>query len=160
SGENPDPNGGDAARRNYWLVGQVQAALGADRVEEARSLLASITDVPARGQVTTIVEFRDAALAIKARPEQALPLANLLPGRIKRALLYIGIIATANDSDTAIQMAALAARDIAPLPAEQRVRLSSALSAALLRTSVDSAMTAFREVISASNDAYISPRRG
>jgi hypothetical protein len=129
-------------------------------VDAARALLSGISDVPARGQLTAVVEFREAALAIASRPEQALPMANLLPGGIKRALLYISIIATTKDPDTAIQIAALASRDIAPLPGEQRVRLLSALTTALLRTNVDAAMAPFRDLLRAANDVYISPRRG
>jgi hypothetical protein len=160
SSENPNPEGGDTAHRNYWLVGQIQGALGADRIDQARSLLPEVTDLPARGQLTTIVGFRDAAIATPKRLNEALPLANLVPGGIKRALLYIGMVATAKDRDTALQMAALAVRDIAPLPAEQRVRLSSTLTAALLGINVDAAITNLSDVVHASNDAYVSPRRG
>jgi len=160
TGENPDPDSGDPAARNYWLVGQVQGALAGDRVDQARALLASITDLPARGQLTVIVGFREAVVAIAQRPEQALSLVNLLPGGIKRAVLYISMIATAKDSDTPIQISALATRDIVPLPAEQRVRLLSTLAATLLRSNVDTAMTVLRDLVRAANDVYVNPRRG
>jgi hypothetical protein len=62
--------------------------------------------------------------------------------------------------DLALQVLPLAAKDISPLPAEQRVRLLSALSAALVRTDVDSALATLNQVVSAYNDFRVNPRRG
>jgi hypothetical protein len=119
-----------------------------------------MNDFAARGQLGALADFREAAGAIEAHREQAMALANLLRSGIKRSLLYIGIIGAAKEPDTALQVLPLATKDIAPLPAEQRVRLLAALSAALAHSDTQSAMGTLDLLVKAYNDVYTSPRRG
>ena len=61
-------------------------------------------------------------------------MANLLKPGIKRSLLYISHDGSASaNRDAALQVMPLATKDIGPLPAEQRVRLLSALATGLVR---------------------------
>jgi len=155
----PDPESNDAAR-DFWLAGQVRSALAGRQVEAARDLLPRVSDLAVRGQLSALIAFGDAVRAIEARSEQAMVLANLLRGGIKRSLLYAGIAATTSQLDLALQVMPLATRDIAPLPAEQRIRLLAALAAALVRSDTQSAMTMLDLLVRAYNDAYVNPRRG
>jgi hypothetical protein len=119
-----------------------------------------VKDIAARGQLKALIDFQEAALAVEKHSDQAVSMANQLRAGIKRSLLYISIIANAPRMDLALQVLPLASKDISPLPAEQRVRLLSALSTALLRTDVDSALATLSRVINAYNDIRVNPRRG
>ena len=158
--QNPDPESGDPAVRNFWLVGQIQSALASGQFDRARQLLTRVDDPPVRGQISALIAFAEAAHAVESKSDQALGMANLLKPGIKRSLLYLAIIATPPHRDTPMQMLPLASKDIEPLPAEQRVRLLSALSAALVRTDVDAALNVFNQLIAAYNDVRANPRRG
>ncbi len=87
-------------------------------------------------------------------------MANQLRPGIKRALLYIAMIANAPRLDLALQVLPLAAKDITLLPAEQRVRLLSALAAALLHTDLDSSLVVLNQVVDACNEVRVNPRKG
>jgi hypothetical protein len=158
--ENPDPQSGGPAYRDYWLIGQIQNALAGGRVEQARGLLTSLSDSAARSQLAALVNFRDAARAIEAHSDQSMSLANLLGGGVKRSLLYIAMLSAAAQPDLALQVLPLASKDILPLPAEQRVKLFSALSAALVRSDTQTAMSTLDSLVKAYNDVYVNPRRG
>ena len=160
AGENPGADSGSPAYRDYRLTGQIQNALAGGRIDQARALLPRMSDFAARGQLSALIDFREAGGAIEAHRDQAMALANLLRGGIKRSLLYIAIIGSAKQQDTALQVLPLAAKDIMPLPAEQRVRLLSALSAALVRCDTQSAMGTLDLLVRAYNDVYANPRRG
>ena len=155
----PDPESSDAAR-DYWLAGQIQSALAGGHVEAARDLLPRVSDPAVRAQIASLIGFGEAARAIETHSEQAMVLANLLKGGVKRSLLYAGVAATTNQLDLALQVYPLAVRDISPLPAEQRVRLLAALAAALVRSDTQTAMTTLDLLVRACNDVYVNPRRG
>ena len=158
--QNPDPESGDPAIRNFWLTGQVQGAIAAGQFDRARQLLARIDDLPVRGQIAALIAFGEAAYAIENKSDQAIGMANLLKPGIKRSLLYISMISTSPNRDAALQLLPLAARDIAPLPAEQRVRLLSALAAGLIRADTEAAFGVLNQLIAAYNDVRANPRRG
>ena len=102
--------------------------------DRARQLLARISDLPVRGQISALITFGEAAYAVESKSDQALGMANLLKPGIKRSLLYIAMISTSRNRDAALQLLPLAAKDIAPLPAEQRVRLLSSVPPAGLES--------------------------
>jgi hypothetical protein len=158
--QNPDPESGDPATRNFWLTGQVQGAIAAHQFDRARQLLARIDDLPVRGQIAALIAFGEAAYAIENKSDQAIGMANLLKPGIKRSLLYISMISTSPNRDAALQLLPLAAKDIAPLPAEQRVRLLSALAAGLVRADAEAAFGVLNQLIAAYNDVRANPRRG
>ena len=145
--QNPDPESGDPATRNFWLTGQVQGAIAAHQFDRARQLLARIDDLPVRGQIAALITFGEAAFAIENKSDQAIGTANLLKPGIKRSLLYISMISTSPNRDGALQLLPLAAKDIAPLPAEQRVRLLSALGAGLVRADTDAAFGVLNQLV-------------
>jgi hypothetical protein len=157
---NPAAQGGPLATADYLVSGQIQRALSGGQVEAARDLLPRINDPGARSQLGGLIAFGEAVRAIEARSEQALVLANLLRGGIKRSLLYASIAGSTTRLDLALQEAPLATRDIASLPAEQRVQLLSALAASLARIDPQSAMATLDLLVRAYNDVYVSPRRG
>jgi hypothetical protein len=119
-----------------------------------------MNDPGTRSQLATLIAFGEAVRAIEAHNDQVLVLANLLRGGIKRSLLYAGITANTTRLDLALQEAPLATKDIAPLPAEQRVQLLSALAAALARIDTQNAMATLDLLVRACNDVYVNPRRG
>jgi hypothetical protein len=159
-GENPDQDSGDPALRDFQLVGRIKGELGAGRIDGARQFLQRVSDSATRSQVGELIKFTEADLAVEARSDLAMPLANLLRGGIKRTLVYAGIIANAARPDVALQVLPLAVRDAEGLPAEHRVRLFSAISASLVKTDVQAAMGTFDLLVRACNDVYASPRRG
>ena len=156
--ENPDPDSGDPAVRLAFLIRQIRSAMAAGQFDRARDLLRSVSDMPARGQLKSLIDFSEAASAIEQRSDQAASMANQLRPGIKRALLYIAMIANAPRLDLALQVLPLAAKDITLLPAEQRVRLLSALAAALLHTDLDSSLAVLNQVVEACNDVRVNPR--
>jgi hypothetical protein len=158
--ENPDQDSGDPARRMSWLISQIRGALAGGQIERAYELLPGITDLPVRSQLKNLIVFFEAARAVEKHNDQAVSMANLARPGIKRSLLYIAVVANAPRLDLALQVLPLAAKDIAPLPAEQRVRLLSALATALLRTDVDSSLSVLSQVVAACNDVRVNPRRG
>lgn len=158
--ENPDQDSGDPARRMSWLISQIRSALSGGQIERAYELLPDVTDLPVRSQLKNLIAFFEAARAVEKHNDQAVSMANLSRPGIKRSLLYIAVIANAPRLDLALQVLPLAARDIAPLPAEQRVRLLSALATSLLRTDVDSSLSVLSQVVAACNDVRVNPRRG
>ena len=158
--QSPDPDSGDVAARNFWLTGQIQGALGAGQFDRARQLFTRIDDLPVRGQLSALITFSESANAIENKSDQAMSLANLLKPGIKRSLLYISMIASSPTRDGALQVLPLAAKDIAPLPAEQRVRLLSALAASLVRVDSEAAFGVLNQLVAALNDVRTNPRRG
>jgi hypothetical protein len=160
AGSNADPESGDAATRDYWLAGRIQSALAGGHIEQARDMLPRVDDAGTRAQLAALTGFGDGVRATEAHSDQATVAANALRAGIKRSLLYTGIVATTRQLDVALQIAPLAVRDIQPLPAEQRIRLLSALAAALARVDVETTMTTLGLLVKAYNDAYVSPRRG
>jgi hypothetical protein len=156
----PGTQGGPLASADYWISGQIQRALSGGHIEAARDLLPRINDPGVRSQLAALIAFGEAVRAIEGRDEQAMVLANLLRGGIKRTLLYAGIAANTTRLDLALQEAPLATRDLTPLPAEQRVQLLSALASALARIDPQSAMATLDLLVRAYNDVYVNPRRG
>ena len=75
-------------------------------------------------------------------------------------MLYIGMIAASREPDVALQVCPLAAKDIAQLPAEQRVRLLSALAASLVRVDTETSFGILNQLVAAYNDVRANPRRG
>jgi hypothetical protein len=155
-GEEPPPG----PRRDDWLVSRIQNALSAGRAAAAREMLPRLNDSNIRAQLVQLVNFHETARAIQTRAEEAMPMANMLRGGIKRSLLYIGVIAGAKKLDQALQVLPLAQKDIAQLPAEQRVRLCAALATALVHVDVQSATPVADLMVKAYNDVYVNPRRG
>jgi hypothetical protein len=158
--ENPSQESGDPAKRILWLCSQIRGALAAGQIQRARDLLPSVTDLPIRGQLKSIVDYEEGVRAIERNGDQALAIATQIRPGIKRSLLYTAYVAGAPRMDMALEVYPLAVRDIAPLPAEQRVRLLAALSAALLHSDVDSAITVLNQLVNAYNDVRVNPRRG
>jgi hypothetical protein len=156
----PGTQGGPLASADYWISGQIQRALSGGHIEAARDLLPRINDPGVRSQLAALIAFGEAVRAIEGRDEQAMVLANLLRGGIKRTLLYAAIAANTTRLDLALQEAPLATRDLTPLPAEQRVQLLSALASALARIDPQSAMATLDLLVRAYNDVYVNPRRG
>src|SRR5207302_6474867 len=72
----------------------------------------------------SLIGFSEAALAIEAKSDQAVPLADLLKGGVKRSLLYTGIIAGASASDISLPMLSLFMLDVKPLPARSEEHTS------------------------------------
>jgi len=158
--QNPDPDSGDPAARNFWLTGQIQGAIGAGEFDRARQLMGRVDDQPVRGQLGSLIAFAESARAIEQKSEMAMGLANLLRPGIKRSLLYIGMIAAATRRDDATQVLPLASKDISLLPAEQRLRLNAALAASLVKWDPEAAFGVLNLVITAYNDVRTNPRRG
>ena len=158
--ENPDPGRGDPAYRDFWLTGRIRGALSAGRIAQARELLSRVSDLDTRAQLAELIKFAEACSAIDQHSDQAMMLANGLRGGIKRALLYASVMAGSSMADAALQVLPLAERDVMPLPAEHRIRLLAALSAALLKTDPQTAMSTLDLLVKAYNDVYTSPRRG
>ena len=158
--QNPDPESGDPAIRNFWLTGQIQGALVARQFDRARQLLTKMDDPPVRGQIAALIGFHEAAHAVESKSDQALSMANLVKPGIKRSLLYIGMISAGANRDTTLGLLPLAAAHIKLLPAEQRVRLFSALAAGLVRSEPESAYGVLNQLIAAYEDVRVSPRRG
>jgi hypothetical protein len=158
--QNPDPDSGDPAARNFWLSGQIQGAIGSGDFDRARQFLARVDDQPVRSQLSSLITFGESARAIEHKNEMAMPLANLLRPGIKRSLLYIAMIAAATRRDDAAQVMPLASKDISLLPAEQRLRLNAALAAALAKWDPEAAFGVLNLVIAAYNDVRTNPRRG
>ena len=155
-----DPSSGDPAARNFWLVGQVQAALAAADIERAHDMAARIDEAGVRAQVNLLITFREAEQAVTARSEMAIALVNQLRPGIKRSLLYIHMIGRARTRDDAVQVLPLAARDIAQLPAEQRLRLQAALAAGLAGWDPEASYTTLGQLVVSYNDVRANPRRG
>jgi hypothetical protein len=158
--QNPDPDSGDPAVRNFWLAGQIQGAIAATQFDRARQLLARLDDPPVRGQISSLIAFNEAARALENKNDQALSLANQLKPGIKRSMLYIGMIAGSTRPDVALGLVPLAAKDISTLPAEQRVRLLSALAASLVRVDTETSFGILNQLVAAYNDVRANPRRG
>jgi hypothetical protein len=157
--ENPDQDSGDPAVRDYQLVGRIKGELAAGHIDRARELLLRLTDSSARAQLGELAKFTEAGRAIESRAEMAMPLANLLHGGVKRTLVYAGIISSALQPDAALSVLPLAIHDAEPLPAEHRVRLFAALSAALAKSDQQAAIGTLDLLVRAYNDVYTSPRR-
>ena len=158
--QNPNPDSGDPAVRNFWLAGQIQGAVAAAQFDRARQLLARLDDPPVRGQISALIGFNEAARALENKSDQALSVANQLKPGIKRSMLYIGMIAGSTRPDVALGLVPLAAKDIAQLPAEQRVRLLSALAASLVRVDTETSFGILNQLVAAYNDVRANPRRG
>jgi hypothetical protein len=158
--QNPDQESGDPAYRDFQLTGRIKGELAAGRIDRARELLTRITDSDTRTQLAELIKFTEAGHAAEAHSDQAMPLANLLRGGVKRSLVYAGIIGNAAQPDAALQVLPLAVHDVEPLPAEQRIRLLAALSAALVKTDTQAAMGTLDLLVRAYNDVYSNPRRG
>ena len=100
--QNPNPDSGDPAVRNFWLAGQIQGAIAAAQFDRARQLLTRLDDPPVRGQISALIAFNEAARALENKSDQALSLANQLKPGIKRSMLYIGMIAGSTRPDVAL----------------------------------------------------------
>jgi hypothetical protein len=158
--ENPDPAGGSPAARNYWYVGRIQGLLAAGRFADARAMQTRMDDAPAAAQVGTLIDFAEAAAAIQKDPEWAMTLANRQRAGVKRSLLYAGIMAASKSPGSAVQVLQLAMRDVALLPAEQRIRLYAAVGGAVLRSDGDAGLNVMSDLVTAYNDQRVSPRKG
>ena len=158
--QNLNPDSGDPAVRNFWLTGQIQGAVAGAQFDRARQLLARLDDPPVRGQINALIAFNEAARALENKSDQALSLANQLKPGIKRSMLYIGMIAGSTRPDVALGLVPLAAKDIALLPAEQRVRLLSALAASLVRVDTETSFGILNQLVASYNDVRTNPRRG
>ena len=159
--QTPDPDSGDPATRNFWLIGQVRSACAGGRFDQARALLQRVSDLPSRGQVDALITFAESASALERKEfERALPLANGLKPGVKRTLLYAAMMALADNRDSTLQVLQLAEKDAEALPAEQRIRLFSAVAASALVADAETALSVANQVVSAYNDAYTSPRSG
>jgi hypothetical protein len=158
--DNPDQDSGDPAYRDFQAIGRIKIELGAGRIDRARDLLTRITNSDTRSQVAELVKFTEAGIAAGAHSDQAVSLANIMRGGIKRSLVYAGIISNAAQPDAALQVLPLAVHDLEPLPAEHRIRLLAALSAAIVRTDTQAAMGTLDLLVRAYNDVYSNPRRG
>ena len=157
--QNPDPDSGDPAVRNFWLAGQIQGVVAAGQFDRARQLLTRLDDPPVRGQISALIAFNEAARALENKGDQALSMANQLKPGIKRSMLYIGMIAGSASPDVALGLVPLAGRDIALLPVEQRVRLLSALAASLAPVDKETSFGVLNQLIAAYNDVRANPRR-
>jgi hypothetical protein len=158
--QNPNPDSGDPAVRNFWLTGEIQGAVAAGQFDRARQLLSRLDDPPVRSQISALIAFNEAARAIESKSDQAVSLANQLRPGIKRSMLYIGLIAGSTRPDLALGLVPLAGKDIAQLPAEQRVRLFAALAASLVRVDTESSFAILNQLVAAYNDVRTNPRRG
>ncbi len=158
--QNLNPDSDDPPVRNFWLTRQIQGAIAATQFDRARQLLPRLDDSPVRSQISAIIAFNEAGHALENKSDQALSLANQLKPGIKRSMLYIGMIAGSRSPDVALGLVPLAAKDVSTLPAEQRVRLLSALAASLIRVDTETSFAILNQLIAAYNDVRANPRRG
>ncbi len=142
------------------LMAQIRAAIAAGQFAQARDLLADVDGVTTRSQIGSLIDFSEAAYAIRGKDsDRVLALAGRLSGGVKRSLLFAGVAATAANRLTAIMALHLGMKDAELLSYEQRIAFLSALAASSLQADRDEAQAVLNLLISSSNDDATSPRK-
>ena len=142
------------------LMTQIRAAISAGRFAEARELLADVDGVTMRSLIGSVIDFSEAGYAIRGKDsDRAMALAGKLPGGVKRALLYAGIVATAENRITAILALHLGMKDADLLSYEQRMSVLPALATAASAVDRDETQAVLSLLIASLNDANANPRK-
>src|ERR1051326_7192666 len=103
-------------------IGRVFYAVKSRNFPAARALVRGLSAGGALGQVTSIIDFAEAAEAIERGDlTMALPLANVLTPGIKRSLLYSAMTAASRDRDRGLCTLQLAVKDAEPPPGEHKL---------------------------------------
>ena len=141
-------------------IAQIRAAMAAGRFAQARELLPSIDGVPLRSQVATLIDFHEAAYALRGKDtDHALALAGALPAGVKRSLLYAGIVATTENRLVAIPALHVGLKDAELLSYEQRMAMLPALATACSPIDSDETQAVLSQLIEAYNGAAIAPHK-
>jgi len=141
-------------------IAQIKAAISAGRFEQARDILTGVDGVTVRSQIGSVIDFAEGAYAIRGKDsDRAMALAGKLPGGVKRALLYAGVVATAANRLTAIFALHLGLKDADLLSYEQRMALLPALAAAARPVDRDETQAVLSLLIASINDASTTPRK-
>jgi hypothetical protein len=142
------------------LMTQIRTALAAGRFAEAREILTLVDGVTVRSLVGSIIDFSEAAYAIREKDsDRALALAGKLPGGVKRALLYAGVVATSTNHLTSILALHLGLKDADLLSYEQRMAMLPALGTASSAVDRDETQAVLSLLIASLNDANNNPRK-
>jgi hypothetical protein len=142
------------------LMTQIRTALAAGRFAEAREILTLVDGVTVRSLVGSIIDFSEAAYAIRGKDsDRALALAGKLPGGVKRALLYAGVVATSTNHVTSILALHLGLKDADLLSYEQRMAMLPALGTASSAVDRDETQAVLSLLIASLNDAGNNPRK-
>jgi hypothetical protein len=157
----PAPGIQGAASAARGAMSRIFAAIAGERFEEARSMLADMSDPAVRGEAGYLIDFAEASRDVRKKETGlALHLANSQRPGIKRALLYAAVVAGGAGRAVALSSLHLALRDVQLLPAEQQACVLSALASATLPVDRDNAFTVIALLIDALNAADANPRRG
>lgn len=141
-------------------MAQILAALTAGRFADAREILNSVDGVTMRSLTASFIDFSEAARAVRGKDsDNAMALAGKVPGGVKRALLYAGIVGSADNRVTAIFALHLALKDADLLSYEQRMAMLSALATAASGVDRDETQAVLSLLIASLNDANTNPRK-
>jgi hypothetical protein len=139
---------------------QIRQAIAAGRMADARELLPDIDGVTMRSRTASFIDFGEAAYAIRAKDsDRAMALAGRLPGGVKRALLYAGIVGSAENRISAIMALHAGMKDAELLSYEQRIAILSALGTAASGVDRDETQAVLSLLIASLNDANTNPRK-
>ena len=142
------------------IMTQIRTATAAGRFAEARELLVDVDGVTMRSRTASFIDFAEAAYAARAKDDdRAMALAGRLPGGVKRALLYAGIVVSAENRVTAIMALHLGMKDADLLSYEQRIAMLSALGTAASGADRDETQAVLSLLIASLNDANANPRK-
>lgn len=142
------------------IMTQIRGAMEAGRFAEAREMLVDVEGVTMRSRVASFIDFSEAAYAVRGKDaDHAMALAGKLPGGVKRALLYAGIVASAENRVTAIMALHLGMKDAELLSYEQRIAMLPALGTAASGVDRDETQAVLSLMIASLNDANANPRK-
>lgn len=142
------------------LMTQIRMAIAAGRFADAREILASVDGVTMRSLIGSVIDFSEAAYATRGKDtDRAMALAGRVPGGVKRALLYAGIVATSKDRIMALFALHFGMKDADLLSYEQRTALLPALATASSGVDRDETQAVLSLLIASLNDANNNPRK-
>lgn len=141
-------------------ITRVFHAIRSRNFRAARAVARGLSAGGALGQVSSIIDFAEAANEIERGDlVAALPLANALAPGIKRSLLYSAMTAASKGSDLGLGILQLAYKDAEPMAAEHRMIVLSAAAHAVLPKDLDNGLVALKLLVEAENDAARRPRK-
>lgn len=142
------------------LLAQIRADMTAGRFSDAREILAEVDGVTVRSLIGQMIDFGEAAYSIRGKDsDRTMVLAGRVPGGVKRALLYAGVVATSSNPLTAIFALHLGLKDADLLSYEQRIAVLPTLATAASTVDRDETQAVLSAMIAAANGANTSPRR-
>ena len=155
-----EPAPGTAQSKFSRLMMLIRSAIGAGKFADARDILTQVDGVTVRSLIGWVIDFSEGADAIRARDsDRAMTLAGKLPGGVKRALLYAGVVARSDNRLTAIFALHLGLKDADLVSYEQRIAILSALATAASGVDRDETQAALSLLIASLNDANNNPRK-